>query len=89
MLMAHYCQIEVVSFDYGMPSDFPFPAAIDDTVAVWNKAIRARALMAGTPGRTCPQPEIPTSAMSLSTTCWARYCGSLEADAGPYAGLHD
>ena len=34
ILMAHYGQIEVISVDYRMPPDFPFPAAIDDTVAV-------------------------------------------------------
>ncbi len=43
ILMAHYGQIEVISVDYRMPPDFPFPAAIDDTVAVWKEVIKAHA----------------------------------------------
>lgn len=40
ILMAHYARIEVLSIDYRMPPDFPFPAAIDDSVAVWKEVIR-------------------------------------------------
>lgn len=40
ILMAHYAQTEVISVDYRMPPDFPFPAAIDDTVAVWKEVIK-------------------------------------------------
>jgi monoterpene epsilon-lactone hydrolase len=40
ILMAHYGQIEVVSVDYRMPPDDPFPAALDDTVAVWREVIK-------------------------------------------------
>jgi epsilon-lactone hydrolase len=43
ILMAHYGQIEVISIDYRMPPDFPFPAAIDDTVAVWKAVIQSHA----------------------------------------------
>ena len=43
ILMAHYGQIEVISVDYRMPPDFPFPAAIDDTVAVWKAVIQSHA----------------------------------------------
>ena len=35
MLMAGYGRFRVVSVDYRMPPDFPFPAALDDAVAVW------------------------------------------------------
>lgn len=40
ILMAHYGKIKVISVDYRMPPDHPFPAAIDDTVAVWKEAIK-------------------------------------------------
>jgi monoterpene epsilon-lactone hydrolase len=43
ILMAHYGQIEVISVDYRMPPDFPFPAAVDDTVAVWKAVISSHA----------------------------------------------
>jgi epsilon-lactone hydrolase len=42
ILMAHYAQTEVISVDYRVPPDFPFPAAIDDTVAVWKEVIKSR-----------------------------------------------
>jgi monoterpene epsilon-lactone hydrolase len=41
ILMAHYAKTEVLSIDYRMPPDFPFPAAIDDTVAVWKEVIKS------------------------------------------------
>jgi acetyl esterase/lipase len=41
ILMAYYGQIEVISVDYRMPPDFPFPAAIDDAVAVWKAVIQS------------------------------------------------
>jgi epsilon-lactone hydrolase len=41
ILMAHYGQIEVISVDYRMPPDFPFPAAVDDAVAVWKAVIQS------------------------------------------------
>jgi epsilon-lactone hydrolase len=40
ILMANYAQTEVLSIDYRMPPDFPFPAAIDDSVAVWKEVIK-------------------------------------------------
>ncbi len=43
ILMAHYGQVEVISIDYRMPPDFPFPAAVDDTVSVWKEVIRSHA----------------------------------------------
>jgi epsilon-lactone hydrolase len=43
ILMAHYGKIEVVSVDYRMPPDFPFPAAVDDVVAVWKEVIKTHA----------------------------------------------
>jgi epsilon-lactone hydrolase len=43
IVMAHYGQIEVISVDYRMPPDFPFPAAVDDAVAVWKAVIQSHA----------------------------------------------
>lgn len=42
VLMAHYGKIEIVSVDYRMPPDFPFPAALDDALAVWKDVARSR-----------------------------------------------
>jgi epsilon-lactone hydrolase len=40
VLMAYYGNIEVISVDYRMPPDFPFPAAVEDSVAVWKEIIK-------------------------------------------------
>jgi monoterpene epsilon-lactone hydrolase len=37
ILLAHYAGIETVSVDYRMPPAAPFPAAVDDSVAVWRE----------------------------------------------------
>jgi len=41
ILMAHHGKIEVISVDYRMPPDYPFPAALDDSVAVWKEIVKS------------------------------------------------
>ncbi len=41
ILMAYHGRIKVISVDYRMPPDHPFPAALEDTVAVWRGVIKA------------------------------------------------
>src|SRR3712207_8559787 len=38
MLMAGFGRFKVISVDYRMPPDFPFPAALDDVMAGWRAA---------------------------------------------------
>ena len=39
-LMAAFGGFKVISFDYRMPPDFPYPAAMDDAMAVWKAALK-------------------------------------------------
>jgi epsilon-lactone hydrolase len=40
ILMAYHGRIKVISVDYRMPPDHPFPAALEDAVAVWKQLVR-------------------------------------------------
>lgn len=40
ILMAGFAGYEVISVDYRMPPDFPFPAALDDAVAVYRETLK-------------------------------------------------
>ena len=40
ILMAGYGHIKVISVDYRMPPDFPYPAAIDDAMEVWKEVVK-------------------------------------------------
>jgi monoterpene epsilon-lactone hydrolase len=40
ILMAAYGGFKVISIDYRMPPDFPYPAAMDDAMAVWREAVK-------------------------------------------------
>lgn len=41
ILMAGFGSFQVISVDYRMPPDFPFPAALDDAVAVYREVLKA------------------------------------------------
>jgi epsilon-lactone hydrolase len=41
LMIAHYASMRVVSVDYRMPPDNPFPAALEDAVSVWRALLRA------------------------------------------------
>ena len=40
MAMAHYGKFKVISVDYRMLPDYPFPAGLDDVVAVYKDALK-------------------------------------------------
>jgi acetyl esterase/lipase len=40
ILMAGYGGMKVISVDYRMPPDFPYPAALDDAIAVWKEVVK-------------------------------------------------
>lgn len=40
ILMAGFGGFKVISVDYRMPPDFPYPAAMDDAMAVWREAVK-------------------------------------------------
>jgi monoterpene epsilon-lactone hydrolase len=40
LLMAGFGGFKVISVDYRMPPDFPYPAAMDDAMAVWREAVK-------------------------------------------------
>jgi acetyl esterase/lipase len=43
ILMSGFASFKVISVDYRMPPDFPFPAALDDAVAVYRELLKTTA----------------------------------------------
>jgi monoterpene epsilon-lactone hydrolase len=41
ILMAGYSGMKVISLDYRMPPDFPYPGALDDAIAVWKEVVKS------------------------------------------------
>ena len=40
ILMAGFTGLKVISVDYRMPPDFPYPAALDDAIAVYRELVK-------------------------------------------------
>ena len=40
ILMAGFAHMKVISVDYRMPPDFPYPFGLDDATAVWKEAVK-------------------------------------------------
>jgi acetyl esterase/lipase len=63
VLAAHYAGIKVISVDYRMPPDHPFPAAVDDAVTVWRALLKDHA-----PGSMAAFGTSAGGALTLSMT---------------------
>ena len=67
ILLAGFGGYKVVSVDYRMPPDFPYPAAMDDAMAVWKEVAKTIA-----PGRTAIFGTSTGGAMTLAMVLRAK-----------------
>jgi epsilon-lactone hydrolase len=88
MMMAGYGRFRVVSVDYRMAPDFPFPAALDDAIAVW-KALVAE----NDPGRMAIFGTSAGGGLTLALVLKARAIGlplpAAIAPGSPWADITD
>ena len=86
ILLAGFGGFKVVSVDYRMPPDFPYPAAMDDAMAVWKEVVKTTA-----PARTAIFGTSTGGAMTLAMVLRAKAEGlplpAAMAPGTPWADL--
>jgi monoterpene epsilon-lactone hydrolase len=84
ILIAHRVGVPVISIDYRMPPKAPYPAAIDDVIAVWRELLRKREASSMAIGGTSAggnltlasvlrtkELKLPLPAVVMASTPWA------------------
>lgn len=89
ILIAHRVGVPVLSIDYRMPPEAPYPAAIDDVIAVWRELLRKHEASSMAIGGTSAggnlalvsvlrmqELKLPLPAVVMASTPWADLDGS-------------